>query len=384
MINQSISLNDNMVVVSPAIKVWTASSTLKMSDFAQTVQAQLPPSELAKLGSKHLTDPKPIKDLVALRTFVDSHLTTYGIRFFGGVLISAALLPEVVKFLEEQADVFNQQVTSFLNSYEEESRKWAAKFPAFEQQILANSPSVDIIKNKFGFTYTVFTINVVDTPEGTANNTAALINQVPDQTVQTALDTLTKLKDQTFNIAVKLSKKCFNTVDKAILKLEHLAFLNPDLESSLLILKNQITDLKSRPDFNDPAYKQEWQLILQDAISDIINVTNQPQPAPAQAVITQPNLPPQTVKISQPEPTPAPEPTPMQELTVKTNQPFVTDDPLPVKPKTQPQPAPEPAPVKSEPLFVTNDPFPVFPDKQPKAQPAPQTLQDALESLFDF
>lgn len=351
---QNLQLNNDMLIISPAIKVWTGKCTLKPEDFPAEVRATLPPKTLASLGSKYLTDPAPIKELAALRTWVDARLATYGVRFFGGVLISHALLQDAINMLEEQAKAFSQKVADFLLEYPTASATWAAQYPEYERALLAAAPSVNVLREKFGFTYQVFTINAVDTGDQTQyNDTTQLIDQVPNQIIRDAIKEVVSVRDTTFSNSAKITKRCYKAIDQLLDRLRHLTFLNSTVQLAVDLIEQGDRQYRSMP--LDDTCRMTYQNILTHAENALYANSGA---APAAPPVS---------------PAPAAQAAPV--TPIKTAQPAE-----PVKPA---QPAEPAEPVKPEPLFVTDDSLHPF-SAEPAKPAEPQSTEDLLNSLFGF
>lgn len=247
-----LALDTSMAIVQPTIKIWTGKVQLKETDFPEEVRNNLPPKTLASLGSKYLVDPELIRKLTALRTGVDNVLIQHGIRFLKGVLIPNTLIPKIVSFLDDQAHEFKNCVEQFLNSYDNECRKWAQQFPEFEQALLNSCPNVSQITEKFDFSYQVFTIRSCET-KGGYDTTAELIKKIPNTASKEAAEQIKTLLAETFKDSVKLTKRSLRPLLKAVDRLKHLALLNPDLTRSAHLLEQTAQDLETS-DYGDFAH----------------------------------------------------------------------------------------------------------------------------------
>ena len=329
-----LALDTSMAIIQPTIKIWTGRVQLKETDFPEEVRNSLPPKTLANLGSKYLVDPELIRKLTALRTGVDNILIQHGIRFLKGVLVPNTLIPNLVSFLDAQAQEFKNCVTQFLNSYEASCREWAQQFPEFEQALLASCPTLANLTEKFDFSYQVFTIQACET-KGGYDTTTKLIEKIPNAASKEAAEQIKTLLTETFKDSVRLTKRSLRPLVKAVDRLRHLSLLNPALAHSANLLEQTANSLAASDygEFIHLSVQTDLSRILETVIASS-PLEPEPAPAPTQSTQSEPTEP------TQPEPEPEPEPEPASE--------------------------PEPEPTQSAPA------------------PAPEPSQDILDELFSF
>jgi hypothetical protein len=110
-----------MVLVNLEIVIWSARRKMTHDDFGGV---DLPPEQLASLGSKNIFDPRAIDDFNRIRSEAFRYLRSIGIRFGSGVIVSENKLADVTLKLEELKFEFNGFRTRFLDKYEEGLHKW--------------------------------------------------------------------------------------------------------------------------------------------------------------------------------------------------------------------------------------------------------------------
>ena len=106
-----ITVLDRLVVVNLDVHIWSARKKLLPQDFGNT---ELPPEELASLGSKRVCNPEELKTFGTLKARVTSLLERCGIRFLNGWTIPIEKQEEVSNELANIRNEFNQAKASFL------------------------------------------------------------------------------------------------------------------------------------------------------------------------------------------------------------------------------------------------------------------------------
>ena len=76
-----IKVLDNLLVLNLNVNLWSARKKMVLEDFGG---AELPPEDLASLGSKRIADPNSLKVFVTLKARAFNYLDRHGIRFMSG------------------------------------------------------------------------------------------------------------------------------------------------------------------------------------------------------------------------------------------------------------------------------------------------------------
>lgn len=115
-----ITVLDRLMVVNLDVHIWSASRKLDPHDLGNT---ELPPEELASLGSKKVCNPEELNIFRTLKTRAESILRQTGVRFLCGWAIPDEKLVEIDNALAVIRDDFNNAKEDFLNSNPDESKK---------------------------------------------------------------------------------------------------------------------------------------------------------------------------------------------------------------------------------------------------------------------
>ena len=91
-----ITVLDHLVVVNLDIHIWTARKKLVPLDLGG---AELPPEDLASLGSKRICNPDDLRSFGTLKARAVNLLEGNGIRFLSGWAVPDTRLPEIMREL---------------------------------------------------------------------------------------------------------------------------------------------------------------------------------------------------------------------------------------------------------------------------------------------
>ena len=97
-----IRILDNLLALNLDISLWSARKKMTVEDFGG---AELPPEDLASLGSKRIADPSSLKIFSTLKARAFSFLDRHGVRFMSGWAIpeekAGAIIQELVVIRDE-------------------------------------------------------------------------------------------------------------------------------------------------------------------------------------------------------------------------------------------------------------------------------------------
>ncbi len=148
-----ITVLDNLMALNLDVNIWTARKKLTTSDFGG---AELPPEELASLGSKKICNPKELRVFGTLKARAVNLLDRTGVRFLGGWAIPEDKGDDIVAELSSIRDDFMVAKAQFLNRYDESIQDWIALHPGWESLIGSSSVSADYVCGRIGFKWQLF------------------------------------------------------------------------------------------------------------------------------------------------------------------------------------------------------------------------------------
>lgn len=223
MMNTNITVLDNLFALNLDVNIWTARKKLTPSDFGG---AELPPEELASLGSKKICDPKELRIFGTLKARAVNLLDRTGIRFLGGWGIPEDKADEIVAELTTiRADFLNAKA-QFLNRYDEAVKGWIVQHPGWESLIGSSSVSADYVRSRLDFRWQFFklvppTDNAVG--HGLQHEVSELGETLFDEVAKDASDTWKRC----FEGKDKVTHKALSPLRSIHSKLAGLTFVEP-------------------------------------------------------------------------------------------------------------------------------------------------------------
>jgi hypothetical protein len=165
MTQAAIHILDRLTAVNLNVAIWTARTKLTAEDFGQ---AELPPEELASLGSKKICDPEKLKIFTALKARAVNLLEKTGVRFLGGWAVPEEKTETVHdRFLAIKED-FQKAKTEFLSNYDQAVKDWIDAHPGWERIISSSTVSAELVRKRLNFNWQFYK---VVTPDRAAETT---------------------------------------------------------------------------------------------------------------------------------------------------------------------------------------------------------------------
>lgn len=223
MMNTDITVLDNLIALNLDVKIWTARKKLTPSDFGG---AELPPEELASLGSKKICDPKELRIFGTLKARAVNLLDRTGVRFLGGWGIPEDKGDDIVAELTTIRDDFLNAKEQFLNRYDEAVKNWIVQHPGWESLIGSSSVSADYVRSRLDFRWQFFkllppTDNAVG--HGLQDEVKELGGTLFDEVAKAAADTWKRC----FEGKDKVTHKALSPLRSIHGKLAGLSFVEP-------------------------------------------------------------------------------------------------------------------------------------------------------------
>ena len=151
----NVTVLDHLLVVNLDIHIWTARKKLSAPDLGNT---ELPPGELASLGSKRVCNPKEIQTFSTLKARATSLLDRHGVRFLGGWAVPQKSIDEICEELISIQNEFEQAKGAFLKRYQQVVADWIAKHPKWAAIIENSVESEDYVRSRLTFRWQVFQV----------------------------------------------------------------------------------------------------------------------------------------------------------------------------------------------------------------------------------
>lgn len=219
-----ITVLDHLLVVNLDIHIWTARKKLVPLDLGG---AELPPEDLASLGSKRVCNPEDLRSFTTLKARAVSVLERSGIRFLSGWAVPDTRIDDIMRELAVIRDEFNAAKESFLQRYEQSVRDWIARHPQWGNIIAGSTVSEEYVRSRLDFRWQVFQ---VAQPEAVDRNMDNLKEDI-DRIGGTLFDEIAKAAGEAWHRCyagkTEITRKALSPLKAMYDKLMGLTFVEP-------------------------------------------------------------------------------------------------------------------------------------------------------------
>lgn len=232
---------DNIVALNLDVHIWSARKKLAPADFGS---ADLPPEQLASLGSKRICDPKDLRVFGTLKSRAVAMLDRIGVRFLGGWAIPVDRTNEVKDGLEAIKEEFIKSKDEFIIRYDEIIHEWIANNPGWESLIAGSVVSVDYVRHRLSFNWQMFAVAQTFQPQGTGleEEVKALGGTLFDEIAKSAKDAWQK----SYAGKTEVSRKALSPIRTIYSKLSGLVFVEPRVAPIVELIGTALNKVKGR------------------------------------------------------------------------------------------------------------------------------------------
>ena len=175
-IQSDIRILDNLLALNLSISLWSARRKMTAEDLGG---AQLPPEDLASLGSKRIADPESLRIFGTLKCRAFSFLDRHGVRFMSGWAIPEEKAGDIVEELIRIRDEFQQAKDAFLADYDRSIQAWIAKHRQWGDIIQGSTVGPDYVRARMDFRWQLYRVAPLqEHPNETAVLEAGLAEEV--------------------------------------------------------------------------------------------------------------------------------------------------------------------------------------------------------------
>ncbi len=158
---QQSGVLNQIVCVNLDIHLFYGRKQLHLEDLKNVSNDQVPPRELASLGSKRICDGDEIQKFLTLKRKAERACEQVAARFLGAYATSEAKIRDLTATLNQYSDEFKALKASFLDRYEDIIRSWKQKNPEWKSLIERNQTPKSEIERRLRFDYQVFRVTEV-------------------------------------------------------------------------------------------------------------------------------------------------------------------------------------------------------------------------------
>lgn len=234
---------DQLVMVNLAVHIWSASKKLRPVDLGN---ANLPPQELASLGSKKVCNPESLNIFRTLKAPAESILRQNGIKFIGGWTIPQDKLERIDKSLAAIKDEFNNSKRKFLQDYERVVEEWIKGHPEWAGIISNSVVSEDYVRSRLDFRWQIFRISVPAAAEGTQDSLEEEVRNLGNSLFQEISRSAAEIWKNCYEGKSEVSRKALSPLKAMHEKLMGLTFVEPRVISIASLIETAITNIPNK------------------------------------------------------------------------------------------------------------------------------------------
>ncbi len=243
-----ISALDKMLALNLNVSLWSARKKITFEDVNHIPNNDLPPQDLATLGSKKIAPPESLRVFSTLKARAVTLLDKYGVRFMSGWGIPDNLATEVLAELAAIRQEFEMQKTSFLNEYDTLVSDWINKHPQWTDMLTSAVDSSDYVRSRLQFEWQLYRVqSTFETTQsgvdlGLDEAVHGLGNTLFDDVVKTAQDTWRKVYEGKSSV----THKALSPLKTMHSKLVGLSFIEPHILPVTQIINETLSRMPKR------------------------------------------------------------------------------------------------------------------------------------------
>lgn len=223
-----IRILDNLLALNLNVSLWSARRKMSQEDLGG---AELPPEDLASLGSKRIADPENLKVFSTLKARAFNYLDRHGVRFMSGWAIPEEKAGEIVQELLNIRAEFQKEKEAFLAGYDQNVQAWIEKHHQWGEIIRNSLVGPDYVRARMDFRWQLYKVAPL---EQHADNTAVLEAGLAEE-VQglggTLFDEVAKSADdiwrRVYHGKTEVTHKALSPLRTLHAKLNGLSFVEP-------------------------------------------------------------------------------------------------------------------------------------------------------------
>ena len=238
-----ITVLDQLLVVNLDTHIWSASRKLLPEDLGNT---DLPPDELASLGSKRICNPEEMNIFKTLKARAESLLRQNGIRFLNGWAIPQNKLNDIDNALATIRDDFNASKENFLQRYEQTVREWIDSHPAWSDIIANSVVSEDYVRARLAFRWQVFRVVPPTASDQTQDDLVDDVKNLGNTLYDEIAKSATETWKNCYEGKTEVTRKALSPLKSMHDKLMGLTFVEPRVSAIASIISTALDSIPKR------------------------------------------------------------------------------------------------------------------------------------------
>jgi Protein of unknown function (DUF3150) len=153
----SLAVLDKTVCLMLRVSLWTGRRRLRAEDLGDAAK-DLPPEDLASLGSLKLCNPKRLAVLGAIKRAAERECDRLCVGFLGGYATEERNITGLVAKLQDYKKRFDNEAADFAAGLQAEINKWTALHPTYKSLIEKVHPDAAHVQSRFQFGFQAFRV----------------------------------------------------------------------------------------------------------------------------------------------------------------------------------------------------------------------------------
>lgn len=234
---------DQLAVVNLNVHIWTARKKLTVQDLGY---ADLPPEDLASLGSKRICNPEALRVFGKLKARATTLLERHGIRFLSGWAIPLTHVATIMDELAIIRDEFNEAKEAFLQQYEQSIQDWITAHPQWGNIIATSIVSEDYVRSRLDFRWQLFQIQQPEIGVSQEDTLLDDINALGDTLFDEIAKTATDTWHRCYAGKTEVTRKALSPLKGILTKLQGLTFVEPRVTPVVELLETAFLSIPRR------------------------------------------------------------------------------------------------------------------------------------------
>lgn len=208
------------------IHIWSGRKKLRAEDLKDVTGSQLPPGDLASLGSKKICDPDALLKFHRLKRQAIKTLEEEGVTFLNGFGVPEERMQSKIKKLDSIKEEFKNKKTAFLTTYYDEIEQWIKTHKEWEAIIRSAITPKEVVSDALSFEWTAFRIHENGAVDGVDLGINKAVNGLGSQLIRETAEAAKKAFEKSFAKRDEVTHKAIRPIIAIRRKLNSLSFLD--------------------------------------------------------------------------------------------------------------------------------------------------------------
>ncbi len=240
-----ITVLEHLLVINLDIHIWSARKKLIPLDLGN---AELPPEDLASLGSKRICNPEELRSFGTLKARAVSLLERNGVRFLSGWAIPETRLDEIATELTVIRNEFITAKEAFLQRYDQSVQDWIAQHPSWAGMIAGSTVSEEYVRSRMDFRWQAYRVEAprAVVPGQLQDNLHTEVNNLGATLFDEVAKAATETWQRCYAGKTEITRKALSPLKSIYDKLMGLTFMEPRVAPVVEILDAAFTGIPRR------------------------------------------------------------------------------------------------------------------------------------------